>query len=135
MKYNDSVERIIDFRVVGSKLAIIKSLREYFGLTLGLKELAQYVEKLIIIEKAGVLSSLEIDYPVFCAVLHILRYQDKYEKCFEGTFDSGYIDVCKGISEYTSTIEADAWYASLSQEHQDFVGQLIDKYGAKPACG
>jgi len=135
MKYNDSVERIIDFRVVGSKLAIIKSLREYFGLTLGLKELAQYVEKLRIIEKTGVLSSLEIDYPVFCAVLHTLRYQDKSEKCFEGTFDSGYIDEWEGISEINCATDADAWYASLSQEHQDFVDQLIDKYSAKPARG
>lgn len=142
MQYNDSVERIIDFKVVGSKLAIIKSLREYFGLTLGLKELAQYVEKLRIIEKTGVLSSLDIDYPVFCAVLHTLRTQERHQvltiksdKLFEGTFDSGYVDVWEDHQEINCCTEADAWYASLSEEHQGFVDQLIDKYRITPACG
>ena len=133
-KYHDYVERIVDFKVKKSMLETIKALREYFGMSRGLKELRDNVEYLRVIEKTGVLASNKMDFQLYQAVRAILTSTIREYNIFEGSIDSGY-DEHWPDEEVDCTSEADNWYASLSEEHQAFVDQLIWKNQIGPAQG
>lgn len=119
--YNDQISRIRDFTVLGSKLAVLKSLRDYFGLTKSLQELAQIIDKLRVMEKTGALSSKDIDDSIFNAVLNTIRTQKEQYKIFGGIYDSEYESI-----DYTDEQnDAEVWYSSLPKEHQAFVDILM----------
>ena len=142
-QYSDYIERICDFKIVASKLMILKMFREYFGISKGLRELVTFVEKLYICEKSGVLVSNEVDYNLFKAVLYLLTAPAtsvewngtlrENPTVFEGTYDTGDPDYWSGITENNPNTPADAWYESLPKEHRDFVDQLIAKNQIGPA--
>ena len=112
--------------MVASKLTILKMLREYFGTSKGFKELTVFIEKLYVAEKSGILASNEVEKDLFNGVLFLMK-----SGIFEGTYDSGTYDPY--WEEIKPTSEADAWYVGLSEEHQRFVDELIDKRGCRPA--